>query len=44
VANDLAFLIVDTYPRFDRGKFLRECGIDNSMLESCGLPTLVEKA
>ncbi len=44
LANDLAFLIVDTYPRFDRGKFLKECGIDNAMLEGCGLPTLGEKA
>jgi hypothetical protein len=44
LANDLTVLIVDKYPRFDRGKFLKECGIDNALLERCGLPTLGEKA
>jgi len=44
LANDLASLIVDTYPRFDRGKFLKACGIDDAMLEACGVPTLREKA
>jgi hypothetical protein len=44
LANELAFLIVDTYPRFDREKFLKKCGIDNALLEACGLPTLGEEA
>ncbi len=39
LANDLAFLIVDTYPRFDRDEFLEQCGIDNAMLKGWGLPT-----
>jgi len=43
LANDLAFLIVDTYPRFDRDEFLEQCGIDNVMLSDCGLQTLREK-
>ena len=44
LANDLVVLIVDAYPRFDRGKFLRACAIDIGMLEDCGLPSLDEDA
>ena len=44
LAHELAFLIVDTYPRFDRSEFLAECGIDDELLESCGLPAMSERA
>ena len=44
LANDLLILIVDTYPRFDRSRFLKQCGIDNAMLERCGLPTMMDEA
>ena len=43
LANDLALLIVDTYPRFDRDEFLEQCGIENATLKECGLPTLRDK-
>jgi hypothetical protein len=37
LANDLADLIIAEYPRFDRGAFLRSCGIDDSLLAISGL-------
>jgi hypothetical protein len=40
LANDLTTLIVDSNPRFNRGKFLKACGIDDKFLTDCGLPPL----